>query len=147
MWTLKSHRGFTLIETIAALVIISTVLTLAITIVLSVQNASIANQAKIQAIEVANELRDDIQSTFDYASIQSLTLGNELTILSSSCSIDPTLCSLLTSPSIVTDFADDISLIIHTQTSDDLTYQVIRFDIHIVYFRNRFITIGGYLYV
>ncbi len=144
---MKSHRGFTLIETIAALVIISTVLTLAITIVLSVQNASVANQAKIQAIEVANELRDDIQSTYDYATIQSLALGNDLTVLSSSCSIDPTLCGLLTSPTIVTDFADDISLIIHAQTADDLTYQVIRFDIQILYFRNRFITIGGYLYV
>lgn len=143
-----NHRGFTILEAVASVFIISLVLTTAVSIVLNVRNQTEATNERIVATEVASRIRDDLIYNNTYDDINTWQNGQQVTVTSSTCTSlnTPFNCSIFSYESDGRIYDDTMTLIFLAPTTESTLYQVVHFEIKIEYYPNRFLTIEGIIY-
>jgi len=148
MKTRLNHRGFTVLEAIASVFIISLALTTAITIVINVRNQTTANNNRIVATEVGTRIRDDLVNNNTYTDISTWMNDLEVTMTSDTCLSQgaPFSCDIFTYVSDNKVYDTNVTLIFLAPTLDSVQYRVVHFEIKIEYYPNRFLTLEGILY-
>ncbi len=143
-----NHNGVSIIESVAAVVIISFVLITVFTIIVNARNQSLAAQEQSFAIEVASRARDNLINNGDYAALSSWMNGGSKTITSTDCSLEipPFSCDLLLIDLNGTTYDNEITVEFLAQTADDLQFKTINFTVSIVYYANRTVQIEGIIY-
>ena len=145
---LKQKKGFTLLEIVASIFILSFVFTSAISIFISVRTQAFATQERMRAVEAGTQIRTIFIQNTPY-SIASLWLetqpSGEVVIDSTSCDAGVFNCSAIFNVSVNDRLYDNID-IVFTLIDDYEAYQVIHFKIIIPYFRTRTVEMRGILY-
>ncbi|PKK96439.1 MAG: hypothetical protein CVV56_06190 [Tenericutes bacterium HGW-Tenericutes-1] len=147
MRKLLNHKGFSMIEAIASVFIITLVITSAITIIINIRNQTLAANEKIVATQVGTLIRDDLIQTLDYATVSTWMNGTSKTVTSTTCGVGtPVSCSFFqyTSNNLIYD--EELIITFLTPTADDNNYQVIHFAITIVYYQTRELELVGMIY-
>jgi prepilin-type N-terminal cleavage/methylation domain-containing protein len=145
---LKQKKGFTLLEIVASIFILSFVFTSAISIFISVRTQAFATQERMRAVEAGTQIRTIFIQNTPY-SIASLWLetqpSGEVIIDSTSCDSGVFNCSAIFNVNVNNHLYDNI-VIVFTLIDDYEVYQVIHFKIIIPYFRTRTVEMRGILY-
>jgi len=148
MKRILNHRGFTVLEAIASVFIISLALTTAITIVVNVRNQTAANNMRILATEVGTRIRDDLVNNNAYLDISAWMNDQEISVTSDTClsQATPFSCDVFTYESDNKVYDSNVTLVFLTPTIESVQYQVVHFEIRIEYYANRFLTLEGIIY-
>lgn len=148
MRLLRNKRGFTVLEAVASMVIITLVFTTAIATITAMRNQAIATENKRVAVDVATTVKDDLIQTLQYSTV-ALWLGStEKTIDSTTCSLVSSVvsCDILTLSENSIISSDQITINFLAPTAETTQYQIIRFTVTVVYYKTRTITIEGVIY-
>ena len=147
MRKLLNHKGFSMIEAIASVFIITLVITSAITIIINIRNQTLAANQKIVATQVGTLIRDDLIQTLDYATVSTWMNGTSKTVTSTTCAVGtPVSCTFFQYASNDLVYDEELIITFLTQTADDINYQVIHFTITIVYYQTRELELVGMIY-
>jgi prepilin-type N-terminal cleavage/methylation domain-containing protein len=142
------HHGFTLLEVIASVAIITLVFTTAIATIMAMRNQAIATENKRVAVEFASSLRDDLITSLSYATVSPWLGGQEKTIDVTTCSNIGTIvtCDALEPIDSTVIDAEDVVITFYAPTAETTAYQIVRFSITIYYYKSRTITLEGVIY-
>ncbi len=143
-----NKRGFTLVEAVASIFIITLVLTSAISIIINIRNHTVAANEKILASEVGARIRDDLINDTTYAEMDAWMGSSDILVTSSTCvsSSAPFTCSLFTYTNGGDVYDTNVTLRFLAPTSESALYQVIHFEVIINYYSSRTIIIEGIIY-
>ncbi len=143
-----NHKGFTVLEAIASIFIISLVLTTSITLIINVRNQTVATNERIMATEVGSRIRDDLVNNTTYADISAWMNGQQVIVTNDTCSSlsTPFSCDIFLYESNARIYDDTVTLIFLVPTVESDFYQVAHFEIVIEYYPNRFLTLEGIIY-
>ncbi len=141
-----NNKGFTLIETIASIVIISFVVITIFTIIVNIRTQTFAAKEEINAIEVASLIRDELQNNIDYNDLTSL-LDEDLAITYDNYDVIDNFPSEVFEHTFNNkDYSNLITITFYKMTSDHYRFGVINYKITINYFSNRKIELEGIIY-
>ncbi len=141
-------KGFTLVEAIASIFIVTLVLTTAITIIVNIRRQTFATNERIVAIEVASRIRDNVINEANYNELSIWQNGLLQTVDSSDCSLldPPFSCDLFTYIANGKTYDTSVSIVFYAPTAESITYQVINFSVFINYYADRSIELTGIVY-
>jgi len=141
-----NNKGFTLLETVASIVIISFVVVTIFTIIVNIRTQTFAAKEEINAIEVASLIRDELQNNLDYNDLTSL-LDEDLVITYDNYDVIDNFPSEVFNHTLNNkDYKDLITITFYKMTSDHHRFGVIDYKITINYFSNREIELEGIIY-
>ena len=145
---LLNKKGFSVLEAVASVFIISLVFTTAFTVVVAMRNRAIATEEKRYAVEVGSAIRDDIIQDYTYLSIAPFIADGEKTVNYLNCSdLDvPISCLLFDYEANSKIYDDIIEIKFLAPTSDSLNYKVIHFQITIEYYKGLTVLLEGIIY-
>lgn len=148
MRLLKNKRGFTVLEAVASMVIITLVFTTAIATITAMRNQAIATENKRLTIDIASSIRDDMIQTLDYDSVSTWLGTTEKTVDSTTCTLIGSIISCDTFNLNETDVISntDITITFYAPTPETTQHEIIVFSISIVYYKTRTIMIEGVIY-
>ena len=147
MRRLLNHKGFSMVEAIASIFIITLVLTSAITIIINIRNQTLAANEKIVATQVGTLIRDDLIQAVDYSTVSSWMNGTQKTVTSTTCGVGtPISCSFFGYTSNGKTYDEEIIITFLAPTAQDIYYEVIHFTITIVYYQTRDLELVGMIY-
>jgi prepilin-type N-terminal cleavage/methylation domain-containing protein len=144
----SNKKGFTLIEIVASIFILSIVFTASISIFMAVRTQTIATQARFNAVEAGTQIRDIIISTTtssEASSWLSTQSGTEINFNKTNCDVSSFECNLIFGVTVNDHLYDDFS-VIFSLVDDYALYQVIHFRIRIVYYHERAFELRGIIY-
>jgi len=141
-------KGFTLIEAIASIFIVTLVLTTAISIIVNIRRQTFATNERIVAIEVASRIRDNVINETNYNELSIWQNGLLQTVDSSNCSLldPPFSCDLFTYTANGKTYDTSVSIVFYAPTAESITYEVVHFSVFINYFADRSIESTGIVY-
>ena len=144
----QRNKGFSLVESLAAIVIITFVFTGTLSIIINTQRQTVATNARIQAVGIAGKIRDDINENYEYQNLLDVVDGGDYTLTDQNCGVFPAgdACSLFTYQANDKTYDDNVTIVFLAQTPEDMTYRLIRFEITIMYYEPRTIVIEGAVY-
>ncbi len=142
---LLNHKGMTLVETLASVVILSFVFTVVITIIVNIRVQTIRTEERVVAIEVAKTIRDQIEADVDYIDLIAQIENNNLSITIDNCELI-TGCSWFAYEVGDDVFDEEVSIVFLQSTTDSLFYNLIHFEVRIHYFKDEFLTVEGLIY-
>jgi prepilin-type N-terminal cleavage/methylation domain-containing protein len=144
----SSKHGFTLIEIVASIFILSIVFSASISIYMAVRTQTIATQARFNAVEAGTQIRDIIisQTTYEEAALWLTTQsGAEISFNRNTCDATTFNCDQIFGVIVNDEVYNDFS-IIFTLVDDYEEFQVIHFIIRIVYYNERAFELRGMIY-
>lgn len=143
-----NKKGFSVLEAVASVFIISLVFTTAFTVIVAMRNRTIATEEKRYAVEVGSLIRDEIVQNYTYLSISTWILDGEKTVDYLNCrDLDnPISCSLFEFEANQKVYDNEIEIIFLAPTPDSINYKVIHFQIIIEYYKGLTITLEGIIY-
>ncbi|MBN2300512.1 MAG: hypothetical protein JXC31_04915 [Acholeplasmataceae bacterium] len=143
-----SHRGFTVLEAIASIFIITLALTTGIMITINVRNQTIATNERILAVEVGSRIRDDIVNNTTYTELENWMNDQEVIVNSINCSslATPFSCDVFTYISNGKTYDTNVVITFLVPSTESTLYQVVHFEITIEYYSNRYLTMDGIVY-
>jgi len=141
-----NNKGFTLLETVASIVIISFVVITIFTIIVNIRTQTFAAKEEINAIEVASIIRDELQNNLDYNDLTSL-LDEDLVITYDNYDVIDNFPSEVFEHNFNNkDYSSLITITFYKMTSDHYRFGVIDYKITINYFSNREVELEGIIY-
>ncbi len=146
---LKQKKGFTLLEIVASIFILSFVFTSAITIFINVRSQTIATQERLSAVEASNQIREHLVETSSYTVIKlwlSTQIGSEIIMTLENCDLDVFDAETLFGVEVNQKIYSDNVTIVFTLIDDYEDYQVIHFRIDINYYKDRIVSTKGIIY-
>lgn len=148
MRTALNNRGFTILEAIASVAIITLVFTTALMMIITMRNQTIATENKRVALDIASSIREDLIQTLTYQSVSTWLGDNEKTIDSTTClQFDsPISCQVFLDNETHVIKKENISITFYRPTLEETTFRITRFQIHIAYHKTRVISIEGVIY-
>jgi len=143
-----NKKGFSVLEAVASVFIISLVFTTAFTVIVAMRNRTIATEEKRYAVEVGSLIRDEIVQNYTYLSISTWILDGEKTVDYLNCrELDnPISCSLFEFEANQKIYDNEIEIIFLAPTTESINYKVIHFQIIIEYYKGLTITLEGIIY-
>ncbi|MDY3195269.1 MAG: prepilin-type N-terminal cleavage/methylation domain-containing protein [Paracholeplasma sp.] len=139
---LNKHHGFTLIEAIVSIFILTTLVASTLAIVYQMKNQALASERKLLASEVSKTLKDELEETLVYSDVLNSINQNQTTISFDDCINRVVSCQLLESTLEDTPFEKRLTITFYEPN----IYNQIFFDIELYYFKDRMITIEGVIY-
>jgi len=148
---IHKKNGFTVLEAVVAIAIISFVLVTSITLLINIFNQNKAQQAQLNAIQYATMIRDDIQIDLLITEASSLVYANPL----DSSNYQSVLSSLGITSIVINDVFDQaknpyydqtVITFVSTSANATLSITVVTFLVEITYYANRSLEIEGILY-
>jgi hypothetical protein len=147
MKKLLNSNGFSLVESIAAIFIITLLLTSSVAMIINIRNNTKAMNEKIIATQVGTLIRDDIIANLNYSSTSTWMAGLSKIATSSTCGgASAVSCSFFQYTSGNKIYDTELVITFQAPTVDDLTYRVIHFTVEITYYQSRKITLVGMIY-
>lgn len=148
MRLLMNKRGFTVLEAVASMVIITLVFTTAIATITAMRNQAIATENKRVAVDIASSMRDDIIQSSNYALISTWLGSAEKTVDFETCALVSSVisCDLFTLNANDVIPTDAILITFYAPTPETIQYEIIRFSVTVTYYNTRTITIEGVIY-
>ncbi len=145
---LLSHKGVSIIESIASVIIITIIISSAFTILISSRNQTIATQEELVAIEAANKVREQINNDAIYLDVLTWVNGETKVVSSITTRSNEIPFSLDNLQYINQNLTYDKEIIVtfYPQTASDQTYQVVKYVVSINYYATRTVEIEGFLY-
>ena len=141
-----NNKGFTLLEAVASIVIISFVVVTIFTIIINIRTQTFAANEEINAIEVASLIRDELQNNLDYNDLTSL-LDEDLVITYDNYDVIDNFPSEVFEHNFNNkDYSSLITITFYKMTSDHYRFGVIDYKITINYFSNREVELEGIIY-
>lgn len=146
---LKQKKGFTLLEIVASIFILSFVFTSAITIFINVRSQTIATQERLSAVEAGIQIKKIMTDTMPYSVLvlwlQTQT-GPEISFDMST--VDPEVfdADLLFGVTVNQRTYNDNVTIVFTLVDDYEVYKVVHYRIDINYYKDRIFSTGGLIY-
>lgn len=142
------HRGFSMLEALASVFIISLVLTTAITIIATVRNQVISSDRQIAAVEVGSRIRDQIYLDYDYETLSLWLSDHNIIVDIENCGDvnNPISCSLFEYELNNQIYDHNVSIIFQSPTEQSIQFKVIHFTVEIVYHNSRKIQLEGMIY-
>jgi predicted PurR-regulated permease PerM len=142
-----NHHGFSLIEAVASVFIITLILTTAITIIINVRNHTQATNNRINAIEIGTQIRDNLINDTSYVNLSTWMNGTQKTVNHLTCGgSSPISCNYFNQFLNGVSISNQIVITFFAQTANDITYQIVHFEITITYYSTRTITLEGMVY-
>lgn len=141
-------KGFTMIEAIASVFIVTLVMTTAISIIVNIRRQTMTTNDRIVAIEVASRIRDNVINETNYFDLSLWMNGLEQTVDSANCSLigAPFSCDLFAYTANGTTYDTSVTIVFHTPTAESVTYKVVHFSVSINYYADRSIELTGIVY-
>ncbi len=143
-----NRYGFSVLEAIASIAVITLVFTTALVMILSMRNQVTATENKRIAIDVASSIKEDLERSLDYTNL-SVWLDNttkDINHITCGEFNSPVSCQIFTDNQTDVILAESINITFNAQTEPMITYKIIEFQITIQYYKTRTITIEGVLY-
>lgn len=144
-----SKHGFSTIEAIAAILIISLVLITAVTITINLRNQTIATEKRFEAVEVGTRIRTNISSFSNYNLVKAWldeTPNQEVSFNLNTCDAALFDCDVIFNILVNDTIYDDEITIIFPQVNDSVEFRIIHYQISIVYYESRDVIIEGMIY-
>lgn len=141
-----NNKGFTLLETIASIVIISFVVITIFTIIVNIRTQTFAAKEEINAIEVASLIRDELQNNLDYNDLTSLLDENLVITYDNYDVIDNFPSEVFEHTFNNKDYSSLVTITFYKMISDHYRFGVIDYKITINYFSNREVELEGIIY-
>ncbi len=94
---LNKHHGFTLIEAIVSIFILTTLVASTLAIVYQMKNQALASERKLLASEVSKTLKEELEETLVYSDVLNSINQNQTTISFDDCINRVVSCQLLES--------------------------------------------------
>lgn len=148
MKRLKDKHGFSVLEAIASVAIITLVFTTALVTIVAMRNQTIATENKRIAIEVASSMKEDLNQSLTYQTLFTW-LGNttkEIDSISCSTLDSPVSCQIFNDNQNDTIPQENIVITFFEPTPSAISFKMINFSITIAYYNTRSITIEGVIY-
>ncbi len=143
-----NNKGATILEALVSILVISLMLTASISIIVGVHRHTAAANERILAIEIATRVRDELTATTSFTALSAWQNGMSMTV-----TYENLLTTLPPFPSHVFNFEsnnriynDSLTIVFEVPSPESLRYQIIRYQITIEYYPQRFITIDGVIY-
>lgn len=130
-----NNKGFTLLETIASIVIISFVVITIFTIIVNIRTQTFAAKEEINAIEVASLIRDELQNNLDYNDLTSLLDENLVITYDNYDVIDNFPSEVFEHTFNNKDYSSLVTITFYKMISDHYRFGVIDYKITINYFQ------------
>lgn len=143
-----SKYGISVIESVAAVVIISFVLITTASIIINSRNQALAAKEEINAIEIGSRIRDNFLNQISYDDIETWVIDDNQLLTNDTCqsSNPPFSCDLLVVEQDGVSYDKAIEVTFYQQSSSDIIYKTISFEISINYYSERTIEIRGVIY-
>ncbi len=143
---IKNHKGFTILEAIASVFIITLVLTTAMTIILTMRNHARRTEEKINATDVGSLIRFDLEKNYSYENIEAWLNGNQEMITYENCESSLISCDVFDHQANNLDYSSLITITFLAQSAQAIEYRIIHFEIEIVYYKEQSVTLVGVIY-
>ena len=143
---IKQKHGFTIIEAVASIFIVTLVLTTAMAIVLNMRNQAMASEQKIKATDAGSLIRNDISRNYIYRDINDWLDDQSKTLTYDDCTNATIDCSIFNDSNDERYFDNEITITFIRPTSEDISLKAIRYEITITYFKERTLTMIGVIY-
>jgi len=143
---MKNRKGFTLLEAVASIFILTLTLTTVLTLIVNVTRQSSALKAKLAATEIGTLIREDLENDSTYALVSAWQAGAETTLTLDSCSVSPYGCGVFAYSNGDLLYDDNVTVTFLAPTADSQTYGVIHFVISIEYYAGRTVEMRGIIY-
>lgn len=141
-------RGFSLLEAIVSIFIVTFMLTATVTLVLNIRLQTQITNNKVMATQVASALRDNLIRDSSYSEISDWLDGASKSIDNESCLVasPPFSCDIFAYDLGGIDYSASITIEFKEPSTTSLAYQIIHFEIIIEYHPGRFVRIEGIIY-
>lgn len=148
MRLLKNKRGFTVLEAVASMVIITLVFTTAIATITAMRNQAIATENKRVAVDMASSIKDDLIQSSNYTLVAAWLGSTEKVVDSEICALMSSVvsCDVFTLNANEIIPSDQILITFYAPTPETIQYEIIRFSVTVTYYKTRTITIEGVIY-
>jgi type II secretory pathway pseudopilin PulG len=143
---LLNRRGVTLVEMLAAIIILTFVFTTVITIIVNLRIQTKRTEEKLVAIEVAKTIRDDIYRSLTYQDIINSIDTSDYEITITNCSEISGACDWFQVESDGKVFDDEVRVVFLQTTSQSLSYQIIHYQVYIQYTSTNELMVEGLIY-
>jgi prepilin-type N-terminal cleavage/methylation domain-containing protein len=145
---LKQKKGFTMIETLAGIVIISLIFSAALTIIVNVRRQILISNERIVAFNVGQTIRDRVENNYEYNQIFALIDDLDYNVTYENCleSGITDMCETLTYFVNDKDFSQDVTINFKMKDQVSEEFNFILFDVVVVYNNTFSITIAGVIY-
>ncbi len=143
---LRQKNGFTVLEAVASVFIVSLVLITAMSIILTMRNHAIRTEEKIKATDLGSVIRYDLEHDYDYQIISNWMDNQEQIVTYLNCDTSPIECSLFDQVIEDKDYASLITLRFLEPTEQSVSFKMIHFEITINYYQEQTITLIGVIY-
>ena len=142
---IANKNGFTVLEAVASVFIITLVLITSMSIILTMRNHAIRTEEKIKATDLGSVIRYDLEHDYDYAVILNWMNNQEKIVTNLNCDTSPIECSLFNQTIEEKDYSSLITIrFLEPPTSSE--FQLIDFEIIITYYNDQTVTLIGVLY-
>lgn len=143
-----NKKGFTTLEAIASVFIITLVLFSSIIILIDNRVQASATNDRLIAYQVGQSIRDDITNNSTYDAIYAWLNDTQKVVNSTNCDDlnSAFSCDIFSYNVNNIDFVDLVEVTFYEPTLDDITYGVIRYNIVLTYRGTRTIELGGLIY-
>jgi competence protein ComGC len=141
-------KGFTMVETLASIVIITFVFTTALTIIVNLRKTTLMTNERIVAVSVAKMIRDDIENNYLYDDLNLLIDSGDYMLTNDNCTITELtgVCDLFSYNVEGRSYSDSLSILFLEPDEVSINYGLIHFYVEIVYYEDTSITIEGVIY-
>jgi type II secretory pathway pseudopilin PulG len=143
---MNRHQGFTLLEAVASIFILTLTLTTVLTLIVNVTRQSAALNAKVAATEIGTLIREDLENDSTYALVSAWQGGVEKTITLDSCVLSPFGCGIFEYANGSDLYDDNVTVTFLAPTTESETFKVIHFVISINYYGTRTVEMQGIIY-
>ena len=140
---LTNKNGFTVLEAVASVFIITLVLITAMSIILTMRNHAIRTEEKIKATDLGTVIRYDLEHDYDYLTMSTWMDNQEQIVTYTNCETSPISCALFNQTVEDKDYAPLITIRFLEPTSESIDYQIIHFEITINYHQEQTIKLIG----
>ncbi len=142
-----NKNGFSVLEAIASVFIISLVFTTAFTIVVAMRNRAIATEEKLYAVEIGSSIRDEIIQNYTYAMIAPWISSGAKTVNDLNCSdLDIIISCSLFDYEFNRAYDHDVEIIFLAPDDDSELYKVVHFQVIIEYYKGNTVLLEGIIY-
>jgi competence protein ComGC len=141
-------KGFTMVETLASIVIITFVFTTALTIIVNLRKTTLMTNERIVAVSVAKMIRDEIENNYLYDDLNLLIDSGDYMLTNDNCTITELtgVCDLFSYNVEGRSYSDSLSILFLEPDEFSINYGLIHFYVEIVYYEDTSITIEGVIY-
>lgn len=143
-----NNKGATILEALVSILVISLMLTASISIIVGVHRHTAAANERILAIEIATRVRDELTATTNFTALSTWQNGMAMTVTYDNIltTLPPFSVDIFNFESNNRIYNDSLTIVFEAPSPESLGYQIVRYQITIEYYPQRFITIDGVIY-